>query len=76
MNIFITGMLAPPNIATELIPYLEDNCPALVARLRTSPADQIQLDPSELGCTPLEWLQLQQAGYQQVPGHTFGANMA
>jgi len=76
MNIFIAGMLAPPNIATELIPYLEDNCPALVARLRTSSADQTQLDPSELGCTPLEWLQLQQAGYQQVPGHTFGANMA
>jgi hypothetical protein len=76
MNIVLAGILPPANLAPELFAYVEKDCPALVTRMQTAVIETTFLEPAELGCTPLEWIQLRQAGYEQQPGQTVGANMA
>ena len=76
MNTFIAGLLPPANVAARLIAYVEKDCPALVTRMRASIPQATRLDPSDIGCTPFEWVQLQQAGFEPQAATRFGANMA
>jgi len=76
MNTTIAGLLPPANVAAELVNYLEKDCPALVARFARAMATPTSLEPDALGCTPIEWMQLHQAGFTEQAGEHFGANIA
>jgi len=76
MHLLIPGALPPPNIAKDLIPQVEQHCPALVERLKTLVATIQELAPEHTGCTPFEAVKLQQLGYTPPEGANLGTGLA
>lgn len=76
MHLLIPGALPPSNIAKDLIPQVEQHCPALVERLKTLVSTVQELAPEHTGCTPFEAVRLQQLGYTPLEGANLGAGLA
>ncbi len=76
MHLLIPGALPSSNIAKDLIPQVEQHCPALVERLKTLVATVQELTPEHTGCTPFEAVRLQQLGYTPLAGTNLGAGLA
>jgi hypothetical protein len=76
MHLLIPGALPPSNIAKDLIPQVEQHCPALVERLKTLVATVQELAPEHTGCTPFEAVRLQQLGYTPLEGANLGTGLA
>jgi len=76
MHLLIPGALPPSNIAKDLIPQVEQHCPALVERLKTLVATVQELAPEHTGCTPFEAVKLQQLGYTPSEGANLGTGLA
>jgi len=76
MHLLIPGALPPSNIAKDLIPQVEQHCPALVERLKTLVATVQELAPEHTGCTPFEAIRLQQLGYTPSAGANLGTGLA
>lgn len=75
MQLIIPGSLPPSSVAADLIAHVQEKCPALVRRLSTLAAKEIDCPPESYGCTPLEYLQLSDNGFTGQDGHTFGAGL-
>ena len=76
MHLLIPGALPPSNIAKDLIPQVEQHCPALVERLKTLVATVQELAPEHTGCTPFEAVRLQQLGYTPSESANLGTGLA
>ena len=76
MHLLIPGALPPANVAKDLIPQVEQHCPALVERLKTLVATVQELAPEHTGCTPFEAIRLQQLGYAPTASANLGAGLA
>ena len=76
MHLLIPGALPPSNVAKDLIPQVEQHCPALVERLKTLVATVQELAPEHTGCTPFEAVRLQQMGYLPPAGANLGTGLA
>ena len=76
MHLLIPGALPPSNVAKDLIPQVEQHCPALVERLKTLVASVQELAPEHTGCTPFEAVRLQQLGYTPPAGANLGTGLA
>ncbi len=76
MHLLIPGALPPSNVAKDLIPQVEQHCPALVERLKTLVATVQELAPEHTGCTPFEAIRLQQLGYTPPEGANLGTGLA
>lgn len=76
MHLLIPGALPPSNIAKDLIPQVEQHCPALVERLKTLVATIQELAPEQTGCAPFEAVRLQQLGYTPLEGANLGTGLA
>ncbi|MEI8400877.1 MAG: hypothetical protein WCG12_08740 [Alcaligenaceae bacterium] len=76
MHLLIPGALPPSNIAKDLIPQVEQHCPALVGRMKTLGATVQELAPEHTGCTPFEAVKLQQLGYTPLEGANLGTGLA
>lgn len=76
MHLIIPGSLPPPSVAAELLPHIEQHCPALVQRMKQSHAQESVHVPEETGCTPFEYLELTSHGFNslgdQHPGAAIG----
>jgi hypothetical protein len=76
MHLLIPGALPPSNVAKDLIPQVEQHCPALVECLKTLVATVQELAPEHTGCTPFEAVRLQQMGYLPPAGANLGTGLA
>ena len=76
MHLLIPGALPPSNVAKDLLPQVEQHCPALVERLKTLVATVQELAPEHTGCTPFEAVRLQQLGYTPPAGANLGTGLA
>jgi hypothetical protein len=76
MYLLIPGALPPSNVAKDLLPQVEQHCPALVERLKTLVATVQELAPEHTGCTPFEAFRLQQLGYTPPAGANLGTGLA
>ena len=76
MHLLIPGALPPSNVAKDLLPQVEQHCPALVERLKTLVATVQELAPEHTGCTPFEAIRLQQLGYTPPVGANLGTGLA
>ena len=76
MHLLIPGALPPSNVAKDLLPQVEQHCPALVERLKTLIATVQELAPEHTGCTPFEAVRLQQLGYTPPAGANLGTGLA
>lgn len=76
MHLLIPGALPPSNVAKDLLPQVEQHCPALVERLKTLVATVQELAPEHTGCTPFEAVRLQQLGYTPPVGANLGTGLA
>ena len=76
MYLLIPGALPPSNVAKDLLPQVEQHCPALVERLKTLVATVQELAPEHTGCTPFEAVRLQQLGYTPPAGANLGTGLA
>lgn len=73
MRIVLPGALPDPAVSAELLKHLPEASPRLVKWLENSRAKTLQADPAQHFCTPLEFLQLQQHGFEitaQTPAST------
>lgn len=75
MHLIIPASLPPASVSSDLLPHVRANCPALVHKMERLVAQSTQLAPEEIGCTPLEFLELSGHGYSGHQGHTFGAGL-
>ena len=76
MHLLIPGALPLSNVAKDLLPQVEQHCPALVERLKTLVATVQELAPEHTGCTPFEAIRLQQLGYTPPAGANLGTGLA
>lgn len=76
MHLLIPGALPLSNVAKDLLPQVEQHCPALVERLKTLVATVHELAPEHTGCTPFEAIRLQQLGYTPPAGANLGTGLA
>ena len=76
MQIIIPGALPPQPVALELAGHVERTCPQLVSRMRSMAGQRVDLPVENLGCTPVEALELQRLGYQREKGLVLGAGLA
>jgi hypothetical protein len=76
MHLLIPGALPLSNVAKDLLPQIEQHCPALVERLKTLVATVQELAPEHTGCTPFEAIRLQQLGYTPPAGANLGTGLA
>lgn len=76
MYLLIPGALPPSNVAKDLLPQVEQHCPALVERLKTLVATVQELAPEHTGCTPFEAFRLQQLGFTPPAGANLGTGLA
>ncbi len=76
MHLLIPGALPPSSVAQELIPQVQQYCPALVQRLNTMKASVQTLQPEHTGCTVYEAVQLLHQGYAPVANANLGAGLA
>lgn len=76
MHLLIPGALPPANVAKDLIPQVEQHCPALAERLKTLVATVQELAPEHTGCTPFEAVKLQQLGYTPSESANLGTGLA
>lgn len=76
MHLLIPGALPPSNVAKDLLPQVEQHCPALIERLKTLVATVQELAPEHTGCTPFEAVRLQQLGYTPPAGANLGTGLA
>jgi len=76
MHLLIPGALPLSNVAKDLLPQVEQHCPALVERLKTLVAAVQELAPEHTGCTPFEAIRLQQLGYTPPAGANLGTGLA
>ena len=76
MHLLIPGALPLSNVAKDLLPQVEQHCPALVERLKTLVATVQELAPEHTGCTPFEAIRLHQLGYTPPAGANLGTGLA
>ncbi len=76
MHLLIPGALPLSNVAKDLLPQVEQHCPALVERLKTLVATVQELAPEHTGCTPFEAIRLHQLGYIPPAGANLGTGLA
>lgn len=67
MRIVLPGSLPDARTASGLISHLETAAPTLLAWFRQSKAAILQASPADTGCTPHEYWQLLEAGFQPEP---------
>lgn len=75
MHLIIPGSLPPHTVATDLLPHVQERCPALVQRMQRLHPVITACPPEETGCSALEFIELSARGYSGENGHSFGAGL-
>jgi hypothetical protein len=75
MRIVLPGALPDPPEARELAAHLQRNAPTLAHWFSRARAHSQLADPANTGCTPYEYWQLEQYGFQPEPGRNFATGL-
>lgn len=75
MHLIIPGSLPPLSVAADLIAHVQEHCPSLIQRMSQLKATESLCSPENTGCTPSEFFQLSEYGFQGQEGHSFGAGL-
>lgn len=76
MDIVILGAIPHGITAKASTAYIEKQAPVFARLLQTHQAQQHWLDIAHLGCTPFEYYQLRQAGYQATSDDFWAQGLA